>query len=269
MEQSLTVEGAEQRPWRKAVLAMTTVLMNLWAWPLMGLWTLGGTLLSPAVWAVLRLATRWPTARIVRLMIWLYGRGWLLIMSPFVRFRRQNLAPANVPHPCIFVINHLSFFDTYCMGLLPVANIAFAVRSWPFKKLFWYTAFMRLARYLEVEDLEWPQTLAQAQAVTAAGGSILFFPEGHRSRDGQLQRFYTGAFHLAIALNVPVVPLCIVGTDTLFPPGRKWLRPTPVTLRALPAVDPAPFIGDSGPMDLRKEVKDRMARELASMREDA
>ncbi len=247
---------------------MLVFLMNAVVWPLMVFWTLLGTLLSPLAFLVIRVCTGWQTARTVRVMIWLYGRGWLVLMSPFVRFRRQGLSRGEIPQPCLFVINHLSFFDTYCMGLLPVANIAFAVRSWPFK-MFWYSTFMRLARYLEVEDLEFAQTSEQAKDVVDNGGSILFFPEGHRSRDGKLQRFYTGAFRLAIQLNVPVVPLCITGTDVLQPPWRKVLHPAQVTLKALPPVDPSDFPGETGPIEMRKTVKARMEEALTVMKNEA
>ena len=88
----------------------------------------------------------------MRLFVWFYGRAWVTVMSPFVRFKRIDLKKNTSEPPYVMVINHLSFFDFYCMGLLPVSDVAAAVRSWPFK-MPWYAPFMKLARYLDVEAL--------------------------------------------------------------------------------------------------------------------
>jgi len=242
-------------------------LMNLWVYPLLLLWTVIGLLISPLGFLLWRKLTDWPTAKIARHFIWIYGRGWMLIVAPFVSFRRYDFDQAYRQRtPCIYVINHLSFFDTYCMALQPVSDIAFVVRAWPFRRLFWYTAFMRLARYLDVEADGFAASAERARLITAAGGSILFFPEGHRSRDGELQRFYSGAFLLAIKLNLPLVPLCITGTDTLLPPGTFRMRPAKVRMLALPPLDPADFSGEDGHMLMRKQAKLMMAQKIRELR---
>jgi 1-acyl-sn-glycerol-3-phosphate acyltransferase len=241
------------------------LLMNLWCYGMLLLWTLFGILTFPLVFGLSLLFLRQPADKLARWFIWLYGRGWLLLMSPFVRFRREQLALIKADTPCLFVVNHLSFFDTYCMALLPVHDITFAVRSWPFR-MFWFSPFMRLARYLDVEGSSWEETLCHSKSAFAAGGAVLFFPEGHRSRDGQLQRFYSGGFKVAINAGVPLVPLCIDGTDRLLPPGRKLFRPCQVRLRALEPIDTRAFNDDEGHSRLRKLVKSRMAAALAEMR---
>ncbi|PLX82651.1 MAG: 1-acyl-sn-glycerol-3-phosphate acyltransferase [Desulfuromonas sp.] len=253
---------ADQGNW-----TLPIVVMNLWCYAAMVLWTLLGILLFPLALSLGKLVMRWPVDLLMRWYIWFYGRGWLLLMSPFVRFSREGMHHLKPGVPCLFVVNHLSFFDTYCMALLPVYDIIFAVRAWPFR-MFWYSRFMRLAHYMNVEDSPWPETLASCQRTFARGGTVLFFPEGSRSRTGQLQRFYSGAFKSAIAAGVPLVPLCIDGTDLLLPPGRKQLRPCRIKLRALEPVDTAPFSGEDGPMRLRKLVKERMSVALEELRED-
>ncbi|NOQ52488.1 MAG: 1-acyl-sn-glycerol-3-phosphate acyltransferase [Desulfuromonadaceae bacterium] len=243
------------------------VLMNLWCYSLLLLWTLFGILVFPFVFGLCRLLLRWPADRLVRWFIWLYGRGWLLLMSPFVQFRREQMGQIEIGKPCLFVVNHLSFFDTYCMALLPVHDVTFALRSWPFR-MFWYSGFMRLARYLDVEGSSWEETLSNCQGAFSAGGTVLFFPEGHRSRDGQLQRFYSGGFKAAISTGVPLIPLCIDGTDQLLPPGRKLLRPCRIRLRALESIDTREFAEEDGHIRLRKLVKGRMSEALEDMRSE-
>lgn len=55
-----------------------------------------------------------------------------------------------------------------------------------------------------------------------SGRSVLVFPEGTRSKDGQLKPFKKGAFHLAQGANCPVVPMHISGTFEILPTGT-WL----------------------------------------------
>ncbi|PNU20644.1 1-acyl-sn-glycerol-3-phosphate acyltransferase [Geothermobacter hydrogeniphilus] len=210
----------------------TIVLMNLWVYPLLLVWTLIGILLSPLLYVLWRCLTPWPPAVVIRHFIWLYGRGWLLINRPFVRFSIEGAEQLCALGPAVLVVNHLSFFDTYCMALLPISNIVFAVRSWPFR-MWWYRRFMLLARYLNVEAGDWEILLKKGRQELAKGGTLLFFPEGHRSKDGKLQRFYAGAFQIAAIAGVPVVPLCLTGTDLLLSPGRRLLRPCTVKLRVL------------------------------------
>jgi 1-acyl-sn-glycerol-3-phosphate acyltransferase len=235
--------------------------MNLWAYPMMALWTLFGIFVLFPILFLVGLVCRWETDRSARLLIWLYGRGWLAIMRPFVRLRWRSAADDLFTPPAMIVVNHLSFFDTYFMGALPCYNIAFAVRTWPFR-MPWYGAFMRLAGYLDVERMTPGESLEASRRVFDKGGFVLFFPEGHRSRTGKLQRFHSGAFKIAHDAGVPVIPLVIRGTDVLLGPGHSWLQPAQVSLSALPAFHPAAFPGPEGYLDLRRAVKGAIEREL-------
>jgi len=239
--------------------------MTIYAYSMIFLITLVGILVFPFLFIALKLFTRWSHDRVMRALIWLYGRSWIAMMSPFVRFRREGFDQFTVSPPYVIVVNHYSFFDTYCMALLPFHNVAFAVRAWPFKML-WYTPFMLLARYLNVEDMNLASILSAGAEVLNSGGSVLFFPEGHRSRDGNIQRFYSGPFKLACETGMKVLPLCITGTDSLLPPGTWLLRPSTVRLRALPPIAPSGCENPNGHSMLRKHVKDLMARAIAEMR---
>lgn len=245
--------------------------MNLVMYPGIILMTLVGIITFPVSFTVGKAVTGWRSDRVMRFLVWAYGWAWMIIMSPFVRFKRTGLAKGGIDMPCIIVLNHLSFFDTYCMALLPTTDITFGVRSWPFKKLFWYRPFMRLANYLDLEAMGWEGTLRESRRLFERKGAILVFPEGHRSKDGQVQRFYSGSFKLAIETGVPILPVCITGTDVLLPPSRWWMMPATVSLSALPPVDPRKFIddGETAHINLRKHVRNMIAEHLDKMRRDA
>lgn len=242
-----------------------TLLMNVIVLPLMLTWTVLAILLFPFLFPAWKITTRWNRERIMRQMIWLYGRGWLVMMSPFVRFKKEGLDQKEIKPPCILVANHLSFFDIYCLALLPFYDISMTVRDWPFK-MFWYAPFMYLAGYLNVERTPWHKITQTATGFLSKNAAILFFPEGHRSRSGQLKRFYSGAFKLSIETDTRIVPLCITGTDELLPAGRWWLKPARVTLRALTPVEPASFKGPLAHRAIQKVVKNMLAQNLREIK---
>lgn len=238
------------------------LVLNLMFYPLMALWIVAGILASPFCLVIWKVVTRWDMGRIVRHLISIHGYGLVVMVSPLVRFQGEGLA--GIERPCIMVVNHLSFFDSYFISTLPFHDIIFAVGAWPFK-MYWYTLFMRLARYLDVETGDWSEVMRICMETFAKQGTVLFFPEGHRSRTGELQPFYSGAFRLAQETGVPIVPLCITGTDTMLPPGHFYLHPARVRLKALDPVDPSAFPGKRGLAKLRREVRDRIAHELAKV----
>lgn len=240
------------------------VLTNLTVFPMLIIMTIICIIVSPFALIGFRIVGWNDTVQIVRLFVWIYGRGWLAITNPFTRLETSGFKKEKIQIPCIIVPNHLSFFDTFFMGVLPFSNVCFAIRSWPFK-MAWYRPFMKMARYLDVESLSWEKSFEASKKELMSGGTLLFFPEAHRSRDGKLGRFYSGAFKVAIETGTPIVPLCISGTDELFPPGRWYFKPAKVRLKLLPPVQPYAYTGPSGHIEMRKFVKSIMAEEIKKM----
>ncbi|MDJ0846875.1 MAG: lysophospholipid acyltransferase family protein [Myxococcota bacterium] len=91
----------------------------------------------------------------------------------------------------------------------------------------------------EVAPLE--ELRQNVELARARGGALLFFPEGTRSRTGEVGPFRRGAFRTAVDHDLPIQPLVIEGLDRVLPPGRI-LTPVahryPVRIRYLPALHP-------------------------------
>ena len=64
-----------------------------------------------------------------------------------------------------------------------------------------------------------------------AGKAFGIFPEGTRSPDGRLYKFRTGVARIALRTGVPVVPVGLVGTNDVQPPGTRQWRRRPVAVR--------------------------------------
>ena len=79
----------------------------------------------------------------------------------------------------------------------------------------------------------------QAREVLDAGEVLAIFPEGTRTRDGQLHRGHSGAAHLALETGAPLIPVGIIGTDQILPTGATICAPVPQGDAAhRPPIDP-------------------------------
>jgi 1-acyl-sn-glycerol-3-phosphate acyltransferase len=82
-----------------------------------------------------------------------------------------------------------------------------------------------------------------ASALTSNGLSLIVFPEGTRSRDGQVARFKGGSFYLALEAGLPVVPLSLVGSRHVMLKGRLATYPGRVRLVVHEPIDTSALAG--------------------------
>jgi 1-acyl-sn-glycerol-3-phosphate acyltransferase len=129
--------------------------------------------------------------------------------------------------PQIFMANHQSDFDI----LISLAHIPVQFRWIAKKELFAIPVFgaaMRSAGYIEIDRGNHEkalQSIDEAALRIRGGKSIMTFPEGTRSRDGEIKTFKQGAFHLAIKSGVPIVPVSIIGSGRIMPKRSLRIKP--------------------------------------------
>lgn len=165
----------------------------------------------------------------------------------------------------VLVANHQSLTDIMALGALAV----------PFKWVSKKEVFrlpcigwnMRLNQYVGVDRgnvRQVRQTLAECRAWLQRGVPLLMFPEGTRSKDGEIQAFHSGPFKLAAECGCPVVPIVVDGTFPLYRGWKVKAFPGQVTLRVL---DPVTLAEAGGKVEaLRDLVYTRMRDELAALR---
>jgi 1-acyl-sn-glycerol-3-phosphate acyltransferase len=241
------------------------VWLNVWFYTLLVLFSL---LAVPAM--TLFIAVQAPfvshrhVMRLFRKVIWWYGRVVIYVLPfPLVRVRYEDTAPANFPWPCLLICNHRSSSDPFLMAVLPMTDGVQVVNKWPFRLPLW-GPLARLADYLSINEMQVEEFFAQAIDLLHAGVSIIAFPEGTRARTRDVGPFHGTLFRLALQEKVPIVPICISGSEQVPPRGSILLRPGRITLRRLPALTFADY-GNLTPFQLKNKVHDMIDRELKTM----
>jgi 1-acyl-sn-glycerol-3-phosphate acyltransferase len=145
----------------------------------------------------------------------------------------------NLPDgPFILMSNHQSNFDILALIAAMPRRIYWIAK----KELFDIPIFgssMRRGGYIPLDRSDGRKALKSmdnAAAIIRQGSSVVMFPEGTRSRDGQLLPFKRGGFMLAVRAGVPVIPVTINGSGKVNPGGRIELFSGSITLTIHPRV---------------------------------
>lgn len=141
-----------------------------------------------------------------------WGKSCLLLAGLKLKVRGAEHIPKN--QPVIYISNHQGNFD------IPIlyAGLPLQFRWLAKQELFKLPLFgsaMQRSGYIPIDRSDRRTTMRSINAAAKRiqdGASVIIFPEGTRSPDGQLQRFKKGALLLAIKAKVPVVPVTIRGS---------------------------------------------------------
>ncbi|MEU8927640.1 lysophospholipid acyltransferase family protein [Kitasatospora sp. NPDC048545] len=143
-----------------------------------------------------------------------------------------------VEGPLILACDHLSFLDPALVQLLVRRRVVFAAKQEYFTRrglrglaVRWFFKAIRMIPVDRSGGAAAEEAIANAAAVLHQGGALGIFPEGTRSPDGRLHRGRTGVGRLVLASRAPVVPVALIGTDRILPPGRRLPRIGKVTIR--------------------------------------
>ena len=198
------------------------------------------------------------------LLIRFWARGVLWVCGVSVRITgRERFDPKK---SYLFMANHQSNFD------IPILMSAFDTLQvrWVSKREVRKVPIIGLcmARTQQVlVDRESPTqavaVIRQVKTLLDAGISVIFFPEGTRTRDGRLQAFKPGGFAVAAAAAVPVVPVTVKGSRALWPPGGLKIHPGEVEVSFGDPIELNPHLNKKAAReDLLTRVRESIAAQL-------
>ncbi|MBU4199213.1 MAG: (d)CMP kinase [Verrucomicrobia bacterium] len=153
---------------------------------------------------------------------------WLVLWCRFESRGEQQVPPAG---GCILASNHASFLDPPLVGCnLAHRFIRFMARDTLFRNPVFSWWGMRVGVVMLDRTKGDIGAMKAALAVLKAGGILCLFPEGTRTRDGELQPPKGGIGFLIAKARVPVVPVYVDGSFRAFPRGARWVQPRKITV---------------------------------------
>ena len=165
---------------------------------------------------------------------------------------RENIAPGR---PQVLMANHQSDFDI----LIALAFVPGQFRWIAKKELFAVPVFgqaMRSAGYIEIDRQNHEKALRSLDLAALRireGKSVMTFPEGTRSRDGEIKAFKQGTFYLAIQAGAPIVPISIIGSGEIMPKRSLKIRPGKIKM-----VIGKPVLTKNYTVESRRELIDKV-----------
>ena len=180
-------------------------------------------------------------ARLAALSLWVLGVRVELVVDDGVDGGGEAPWRRHPDHQFVYVFNHTSSLDIYVVSVLGLPR----VRTF-FKRRFLLLVPMGVLGVLSGTFLTMPQTQPAARTrlfqratrgLTASGESVFLSPEGTRVTTGEIGHFNKGAFHLAAALQAPIVPLFFETPDDVDPGKGIFAGQGVVRVHVLPTVD--------------------------------
>ena len=180
------------------------------------------------------------------------------------RVQIQGLEHIEPEKSYILVSNHQSTFDIFALlGYLPIQF------RWTAKAELFHTPFMGWAMsrigYIPIErssPKKAYRSMLRAAEVVRKGTSVIIFPEGTRSPDGNLQPFKKGVFLIALKSRAPILPITIQGTSKIMRKGDWRTYPGRVRIQIDPPIETAD-IPAQNEEQLSQRVRSTLVKNLA------
>ncbi|MDO7869458.1 lysophospholipid acyltransferase family protein [Nocardioides jiangxiensis] len=198
------------------------------------------------------------------------------LLAPWLKLALQPkvIGRENVPASggVLLAGNHLSYLDWLVVPMSLPRMVRYVAKAEYFEGTglqgAWHRFFFTNTGNVPIDRSG--ATAAEGAMITAKrilneGHIFGIYPEGTRSHDGRLYKGKTGVARIAFDTKVPLVPVAVIGTDTLAPPGRiagRWTRPTIIFGEP---IDLSPWEGREETREAQRELTDVVMERIAAL----
>ena len=190
-----------------------------------------------------------------------------VMVPPFWKRRVEGLEHIEKGKPYVIVINHQSMVDIMMLYLVPM------IFRWVSKREVYRIPF--IGRFLMLHgdiaidrkqgSKAMRKVMEQGKMWLGRGVSVAMFPEGTRSKDGEIHRFKAGAFALAKDAGVAILPVIMEGSATMIKSSKMINWRNEFVIRVLPPVT-AEQVAATEQNELMEQVRETMVEALAEIR---
>jgi 1-acyl-sn-glycerol-3-phosphate acyltransferase len=165
--------------------------------------------------------------------------------------------------PVVYASNHSSMFDIWALAASLPGSTRFVAKA-ELGRIPLVGAAMKRAGHIMINrevKAKAMESYAEAGEKIRSGFSPIVFPEGTRSRTGAMLPFKTTPFALAIAAQVPVVPVYVHNTFAILPKGAWRMRSMPIHIRV-----GEPVLTTGLTLDDRSKLKDQVEAQVRALK---
>ena len=242
---------------------MKRSILSLWSWFALGVIVIVWTPIVFLVWIATtpfdkgRYATGYTFRRLCVLHQWL---------NPMWKFKTSGQLPANKRNPYVMVSNHESFVDMLLLSHLKMEMKYLSKESiLRIPLVGWMMKMSGDVSLLRGDRSSGAAAFVVCEKWLKRKMSVMIFPEGTRSFDGEMRGFKDGAFILAIRTQTPMLPVVVHGTRSALRKSDWRMGDAKAEVRVLEIIETTGMTLDDVPA-LRERVRDVMIAEIAKMR---
>lgn len=193
-----------------------------------------------------------------RMVSFVFGRTALALAGIRYKERYHGEKPQG---PAVYLFNHSSTLDLFLITALSLPRVRYiAKRELGYNPLFWVIA--KLSGQIMIDRSDPREAVKQINRaykyLRKRRFSLMLAPEGTRSRTGKILPFKTGAFHAAVEMGYPIVPIYIEGAFRLCPGKSLVARSGKITVHFHSPVDTS----DWSKKSIRKHAEEMRERYL-------
>ncbi len=201
-----------------------------------------------------------------------FVRSIRMIIRLVWRVRIEGVQNVPLSGPVILASNHLSVLDSYFLPFMLDRHVTFMAKAEYFtgrslrgrlsRRWMTYRRQIPVKRGVGRDALD---AMDLSLELVRKGGAFCIYPEGTRSPDGRLYKGRTGVAWLALMSGAPVIPVAMIGTEHVLPPGRKVPTLHRITIRFGDPLDLREFTGQATSARARRQVTDLVMRHVAEL----
>jgi 1-acyl-sn-glycerol-3-phosphate acyltransferase len=193
------------------------------------------------------------------------------LLHAFGRPRATGLENVPASGPALLASNHLSIVDSVYLPLMLSRPVVFPAKAEYFSAKgplgrAW-AAYLRSTNQLVMDRDDTKSataTLEAAAEILRRGDLFGFYPEGTRSPDGRLYRGRSGLGWLVLNSGAPVIPVAMIGTRKMLPPGSPVPRPAKIEVKIGKPMEFGHLAGDP-PARARRIIADEVMHAIADL----
>ena len=232
------------------------------------------TLLQVAFWFVISIIVLGVTYPFDKSRRWVhecsrYICKWLFGIPPRMKRTIDGVENIDPNKPYVMVMNHNSGIDIFAAYKIPL-NFRWVSKREVFRVPF-MGPLLTIHGDIPIERGNPSEAMAKVLSLgklwLGRGASVAIFPEGTRSKTGEINRFKMGAFNLAKEANVEILPIVMTGTNKMFRKGWlvNWTNHVAIRLMKPISVEE---IAATDVKEMAQKVREQMVDELAKLREE-